>query len=70
MSFIPSLLRIKDNLSNSINDKLLDVVIDKNLINDWEIGFYSDTIRKRKLSFLQERARKRINLKIIKSLII
>jgi|TARA_R110002110_G_scaffold26184_1_gene96620 hypothetical protein len=67
---IPSLLRIKDNLSNSINDKLLDVVIDKNLINDWEIGFYSDTIRKRKLSFLQERARKRINLKIIKSLII
>jgi transcriptional regulator CtsR len=65
---IPSILRIKNNLSNSINDKLLDVVIDKNLINDWEIGFYSDTIRKRKLSFKQEHVRKRINSKIIQSL--
>ena len=65
---IPSILRIKDNLSNSINDKLLDVVIDKNLINDWEIGFYSDTIRKRKLSFKQEHVRKRMNSKIIQSL--
>ena len=65
---IPSILRIKDNLSNSINEKLLDVVIDKNLINEWEIKFYSNTIRKRKLSFLQEDKRKRINLKIIQGL--
>jgi hypothetical protein len=66
---IPSLLRIKDNLSNSINSKLLDVVVDKNLINEWEIGFYFNTIRKRKLSFKQEHVRKRINLKIIQGLI-
>ena len=65
---IPSILRIKDNLSNSINEKLLDVVIDKNLINEWEINFYSNTIRKRKLSFLQEDKRKKINSKIIQSL--
>ena len=66
---LPSLLRIKEKLSRSINSEVLDIAVDKNLINNWELNFYWDTIRKRKLTLKQENIRKKINKKILNGLV-
>ena len=60
--------KISKNIEKSLNNSTIEYCFNKNLINDWEIGFYSNTIRKGKLSFDQEHIRKRINSKIIQGL--
>ena len=66
---IPCLLRIKEKLSKSLNIETLELAIDSYLLTEWEADFYWDTLGKRKLSLKQENVRKRINKKVLDSLV-
>lgn len=61
-----SLFKLKKDPTKSMNKDLLDFVQRKyDLITKWEFDFYSDIMRKRKLSEKQAKIKQRINQKVI-----
>ncbi len=57
--------RINTDSSKSLNIEALEFAKQNNWINDWEWEFYTDTFRKRKLSYKQETKRQQINQKVL-----
>ncbi|WP_051931188.1 hypothetical protein [Gillisia sp. Hel_I_29] len=60
-----SIKRLKIDPEKSMSPEVLDYLFRKKVITDFENKFYSDTIRKRKMSSKQLEIRKRINKKLI-----
>ena len=60
-----SIKRLKEDNSRSMSFEVLDYMKEKNVITKFEYDFYTDTIRKRKLSEKQLNIRNRINQKLI-----
>ena len=57
--------RIRNDSGKSLNAETLELALDNNWINSWEFDFYTDTLRKRKLTEKQMQKRNQINEKII-----
>ncbi|RZT91011.1 hypothetical protein EV201_3380 [Ancylomarina subtilis] len=62
---LASIKRLKDDLSKSMSSEVLEYLNKKKVLSDFDYKFYSDTIRKRKLSEKQLAIRERINQKLI-----
>ena len=59
------LKRIKVNASKSMNRALIEYARGKGWLDDWEYGVCIDTMRKRKLTVLQNEKRVEINRKVV-----
>ena len=59
------LQRVKKDLSKSVGARIIDLSKKKCIITEWEYKFYSDTMKKRKMTEKQENIRKQINKKIV-----
>lgn len=59
------LKRIKVNAVKSMNRALIEHARGKGWLDDWEYGFCIDTMRKRKLTELQNEKRSEINRKVL-----
>jgi len=62
------LKRIIDDNTKQLNNEMIEYCNKHEIINDWEYGFSTDTLRKRKLTGKQLRMRQKIADKIIKEL--
>jgi hypothetical protein len=60
-----SIKRLKADKSKSMSPEVLEYLRKKKVLTDFDYSFYSDTIRKRKLSDKQLAIRERINQKLI-----
>ncbi|UXX78499.1 hypothetical protein N7E81_19225 [Reichenbachiella carrageenanivorans] len=60
-----SIKRLKEDLTKSMSSEVLEFLFSKKVVSEFEYKFYSDTIRKRKLSTKQETIRERINQKLL-----
>jgi len=60
-----SIKRLKTDKSKSMSSEVLEYLREKKVVSNFEYDFYSDTIRKRKLSEKQLAIRERINQKLI-----
>lgn len=60
-----SVKRLKEDMSKSMSEEVLDYLMEKRAITGSELEFYSDIIRKRKLSEKQEAYKQKINRKLI-----
>jgi hypothetical protein len=60
--------RVKSDYRKALNVKTLEYAISRKWINNWEMDFYSDTIKKRKLTEKQRTKRIQINEKIIRKI--
>ncbi len=60
-----SIKRLKSDKSKSMSPEVLEYLRKKKVLTDFDYKFYSDTIRKRKLSDKQLAIRERINQKLI-----
>lgn len=60
-----SIKRLKEDITKSMSLEVLEYLNKKKVLSDFDYSFYSDTIRKRKLSEKQLNIRKRINQKLI-----
>jgi len=60
-----SIKRIKDDYSKSMSSEVLDYLIEKHAITQFEFDFYADILRKRNLSEKQFALKKKINQKLI-----
>tara|TARA_R110001583_G_scaffold74134_1_gene205541 strand:- start:1425 stop:2042 length:618 start_codon:yes stop_codon:yes gene_type:complete len=60
-----SIKKLKNDLSKSMSSEVLEYLRKKKVLTDFDYSFYSDTIRKRKLSNKQLVIRERINQKLI-----
>lgn len=59
------LKRVKVNAEKSLNRAMIEYARGKGLLDDWEYGFCIDTMRKRKLTVLQNEKRIGINRKVL-----
>jgi len=66
---LPPLIKIKKDLSKSVNQEVLDLAYDRNIIDKNSYAFYSDTKGKRKLSDKQKKYKRDINQKILRGLL-
>ena len=57
--------RIRKDGGKSLNREAIKLAYSKKWINNWEFGFYEDTLRRRKLSDKQILKRKQINEKVL-----
>ncbi|HBL35081.1 MAG TPA: hypothetical protein DDZ96_14915 [Porphyromonadaceae bacterium] len=62
---LPSINRLKEDLSKSMSLESLDYLYDKNVISQKEYDFYSDIQRKRNLSLKQSSFKESINEKLL-----
>jgi hypothetical protein len=60
--------KIKNNLDSSVNESTLEFIYLKKWISDFDFTFYWDVFRKQKLSTKQLEVKRKINIKILKSL--
>ena len=60
--------KIKNDLDGSVNEPTLEFVYSKKWISDFDFTFYWDIFRKQKLSTKQLEVKRKINIKILKSL--
>ena len=63
-----SLSRVTEDLSRALNTATIKYAHEHKFITNWECHFYSDTIRKRSLSYRQSLVRMRINKKVLKQI--
>ena len=66
---LPPLIKIKKDLSKSVNQEVLDLAYDRNIIDENSYDFYSDTKGKRKLSDKQKKYKRDLNQTILKGLL-
>lgn len=64
-SLFDGIKRISEDPEKALNAAAVDHAFSKGWINDWEFGFCTDTVRKRKLSFSQMQKRIQINNKVL-----
>ena len=64
-----SVENIKKSIHQSLNRETIEYAYSKGIINDWELKFYADTMRKRKLSDKQRSKRTKINQKILDNVV-
>lgn len=62
---LPSINRLKEDLSKSMSLESLDYLYDKNVISKKEYDFYSDIQKKRNLSLKQSSFKQSINQKLL-----
>jgi len=60
-----SILRLKDDLTKSMSEEVLDYLNSKKIIDDYEYKFYSNILRKKNLTDKQLDIKKRINQKLL-----
>ena len=60
-----SIKRLKDDISKSMSAEVLEYMNDKKVITQYEYDFYTDTLRKRKLTDKQLAVREKINRKLL-----
>ena len=60
--------RVKADSAKSLNKEAIHFAHEKKWLNDWELNFYLDTFKKRKLSEKQESCRVKINDRILNKL--
>jgi len=60
-----SIKKLKVDITKSMNSEVLEYLRKKKVLTDFDYTFYSDTIRKRKLSEKQQAIRERINQNLI-----
>lgn len=63
-----SIKLIKKDIEKSLNVEAIQFAREKYIINDWEMNFYIDTWRKRKLTAKQKAKREQINVKILEDI--
>jgi hypothetical protein len=63
--FFHSLRRVAADLNRSLHKEIVSQAYEEGWINDWELGFYLDTIRRRRLSSKQKAKRAEINRLIL-----
>jgi hypothetical protein len=57
--------RIAGDLSRAVNAETIDFAHERGWINDWERNFYTDTLRRRKLTAKQRATREKLNRQIL-----
>lgn len=60
-----ALLRVKKDISKSLNSEVIDFALDKGYINQWEKDFYIDIFRRKNLYSKQILKKESINKKIL-----
>ena len=60
-----SIKRLKQDISKSLSAEVLTYLYEKDILTEYEYGFYTDTLRKRVMTGKQLHIRKRINQKFL-----
>ena len=60
-----SILKLKDDLTKSMSEEVVDYLKSKKIIDDYDYNFYKDILRKRILSERQLNIKKKINQKLL-----